>query len=115
MTPERWRQVEALYQAVQGVAAPAQQAMLEQADPEVCREVRSLLAQNGSLLDRPALDAWTETIPLEAAPDSQLEQRSSFLEEGRFPAGTILANRYRVIGSWAGAGWARSIVRTTSS
>ncbi len=97
MTPERWRQVEALYQAVQGVAGPAQQAMLEQADPEVCREVRSLLAQNGSLLDRPALDAWTETIPLEAAPDAQLEHRSSSLEEGRFAAGTVLAKRYRVI------------------
>lgn len=56
IAPERWREVEALYQAVVDRPATERARLLEKADPELRREVESLLAQpseNGAL-DRPA-------------------------------------------------------------
>ena len=53
MTPERWRQVEELYHAVQ-----EDREALEKADPELRREVELLLAQpsGDAPLDRPVVD-----------------------------------------------------------
>ncbi|MBV9768453.1 MAG: protein kinase [Bryobacterales bacterium] len=69
MTPARWRELEELYRAVQGLSPAEQQRLLESADPEL----RSLLAKSlvqeqtppeaASLLDSPAwLDrpAWED-------------------------------------------------------
>jgi eukaryotic-like serine/threonine-protein kinase len=57
MTPERFQQIEALYHAARERTAEERAALLAQADPEVRREVESLLAQPGSdeFLDRPAI------------------------------------------------------------
>src|SRR5438876_880594 len=60
MTPERWRQVDELYHAVLDVPTANRPALLEQADPEVRREVESLLAQESSPLDRPAWEVPAE-------------------------------------------------------
>jgi eukaryotic-like serine/threonine-protein kinase len=59
MSPERWRQVEGLYHAVLEQAPGGRALLLEQADPELRREVESLLAQpsrNGAL-ERPAWES----------------------------------------------------------
>ena len=60
MTPECWRQVDELYQAVLDLPTANRAVLLEQADPEVRREVESLLAQDGSALDRPAWEVPSE-------------------------------------------------------
>src|SRR5215471_9124894 len=55
MTPERFQQIEKLYQAVCEGTAEQRAALLAQADPELCRELESLLGQRtgGDFLDRP--------------------------------------------------------------
>ena len=45
MNPERWRQVEELYHAARECGPDRRAALLSPADPEVRREVESLLAQ----------------------------------------------------------------------
>ena len=73
MTPERWRQVEALYHAVLDLPLASRPALLERADPDVRREVESLLAQDGSALDHPAWVASSETMPGKRLGNYQIE------------------------------------------
>ena len=56
MTPERWRQVEDLYHSALKRPPQNRASLLRSADPEVRREVESLLAQQSrnTPLDRPA-------------------------------------------------------------
>src|ERR1035438_8490932 len=56
MTPERWGQMEELYQAARALAPSQRAALLERADPELRATVESLLAQeeDGAFLDHPA-------------------------------------------------------------
>ena len=59
MTPERWGQLEVLYQAARTLPPSERAALLERADPELRATVASILAQeditgNGAFLDRPA-------------------------------------------------------------
>jgi eukaryotic-like serine/threonine-protein kinase len=58
MTPERFQQIEELYHAARERTAEERAALLAQVDPEVRREVESLLAQRtgGGFLDRPAIE-----------------------------------------------------------
>ena len=58
MTPERFQQIEELYHAVRTSAGEERAALLAQADPELRRDVESLLAQPDSarFLDRPAVE-----------------------------------------------------------
>ena len=56
MTPDRLRQVEELFHAVRESSAEQRAGLLAEADPELRREVESLLAQRGGeFLDRPAV------------------------------------------------------------
>src|SRR5262245_40055685 len=57
MTPERFQQIAALYHAVREAPADQRTALLAQADPELRREVESLLAAppNNEFIDRPAI------------------------------------------------------------
>jgi eukaryotic-like serine/threonine-protein kinase len=56
MTPEHFRRVEALYHAARERTAEERAALLAEADPEVRRDVESLLAhRGGEFLDRPAI------------------------------------------------------------
>jgi len=57
MTEERFRQIAELYHAAREGTAGERAALLERADPELRREVESLLAQpdSGELPDRPAV------------------------------------------------------------
>ena len=64
MTPERFQQVEELFHAVRE-GSPAQRvALLSQADPELRREVESLLAapSGGDFMDRPAVEDAPELL-----------------------------------------------------
>ena len=62
MTPERFRQIEELYYAARERAGAERAALLAQTDPELRREIESLLAQpdGGQFLDRPALENASE-------------------------------------------------------
>ena len=57
MTPERFQQIEKLYHAAREGSAAERVALLSQADPELRREVESLLAVQtaGEFMDRPAV------------------------------------------------------------
>ena len=57
MTPERFQQIEKLYHAARESSVEERTALLAAADPEVRREVESLLAQkgDGEFLEQPAM------------------------------------------------------------
>src|SRR5215831_6323182 len=57
MTPERFRQIQELYDAAREGAVEERAALLAQADPELRREVEALLIKptGGEFLDRPAI------------------------------------------------------------
>src|SRR5437016_242972 len=57
MTPERFQRIEELYHAARERTAEERAALLAQTDPELRREVESLLAQRtgGEFLERPAI------------------------------------------------------------
>jgi len=54
MTPERWRQIEDLYHAALEREPRDRDLMLAGVEPDLRREVETLLAQGGSLLSHPA-------------------------------------------------------------
>lgn len=62
MTPERFRRIEELYHAARERTGAERGAVLAQADPELRRQIESLLAQpdGGQFLDRPALENANE-------------------------------------------------------
>ena len=61
MTPERFQQIEALYDSVLACKPEERSALLDRADPEVRRKVELMLAQEGSLLDHPAWEGLEDT------------------------------------------------------
>src|SRR5271155_295520 len=65
MDSKRFEQIEKLYDAVAGCTSEERSAMLDQADPEVRREVELMLAQEGSALDRPAWDRAASLLETE--------------------------------------------------
>jgi eukaryotic-like serine/threonine-protein kinase len=64
MTPGRLQQIQELFHAVREGSAGDRAALLAHADPDLRREVESLLARQfeDQLLDRPAVEASTELI-----------------------------------------------------
>jgi eukaryotic-like serine/threonine-protein kinase len=63
MSPERLSQVEELYHAARERPPEDRAELLAQADPELRREVESLLAQNGeSVLDHPAMEVAAKLL-----------------------------------------------------
>jgi protein kinase-like protein len=87
VTPDRFAKVRAIFEAALERPARERRAFVDGAcvgDPALLREVEAMLAADATaapLLDRPA------STPSSSAP-----------EEGRFPAGTVLAGRYRILG-----------------
>jgi hypothetical protein len=90
--PERFAQIRAIFEAALDVPEPERAAYLESAcagDGELLAEVRVMLEAEGetaSLLDGQTPNP-TPVSDISASP-----------EEGRFPAGTIPAGRYRILG-----------------
>src|SRR5437016_5347291 len=64
MTPEQFQQIEELYQAVRESTAEERAALLARVDPEMRREIESLLAQGSGVefLNRPALQNALELL-----------------------------------------------------
>jgi tetratricopeptide (TPR) repeat protein/predicted Ser/Thr protein kinase len=64
MTPERFQQIEELYHAAREGTAEERAALLARIDPELRREIESLLAQRtgGEFLDRPAMQNAPELL-----------------------------------------------------
>jgi tetratricopeptide (TPR) repeat protein len=63
MTPEHFQQIEELYHAARQRTAEERAMLLAEADPEVRREVESLLAQSGGeFLDRPAIQNASQLL-----------------------------------------------------
>ncbi|HEX5110635.1 MAG TPA: serine/threonine-protein kinase [Vicinamibacterales bacterium] len=87
MSPERFARVRAIFEAALEQPARDRLVFVKGAcvgDAVLLREVEAMLAADATgapLLDRPA------STPSSSAP-----------EEGRFPAGTVLAGRYRILG-----------------
>ena len=89
MTPQRWRDVEELYNAALAREPAARAALLAQAEPELRREVESLLAQEsrGQPLNRPAWEgaaSLLESTVVQITPGTQL---GPYRIEGRLGAG----------------------------
>jgi tetratricopeptide (TPR) repeat protein len=65
MTPERVRQIEKLYHAAREATDGERAALLAQADPEIRRELESLLAERtgDKFLERPAIQNAPELLP----------------------------------------------------
>ena len=64
MSPERFQQIEALDHAAREGTAEERAALLARADPELRREIESLLLQatDGSFLERPAIQNAAELL-----------------------------------------------------
>jgi hypothetical protein len=100
MTPDQFRQIEELYLAARARSPEDRAALLARADPELRREVESLLAQPSGegLLDRPAIQAVSPALE-----DSTVTVPTTVL------AGTVIG-RYHLLqpigrGVWARCGW----------
>ena len=71
MTPERWRQLEELYQAARDLPASQQSALLRRADPELRAAVALILAQEGTaqgggtFIERPAWEGLESLLKTE--------------------------------------------------
>jgi serine/threonine protein kinase/predicted esterase len=74
MTPDRWRQIEAVYQVAQNCGSRERSALLDRTDPEIRVVVERMLEQkSGSqLLDEPVADLFGETTRTVVASGSQL-------------------------------------------
>jgi eukaryotic-like serine/threonine-protein kinase len=71
MDSQRWQQIEELYNLVLSREPGQGSALLDQADPEVRREVERMLAQKDSLFDRPA---WLDHPAGEVVPEATVTQ-----------------------------------------
>src|SRR5262245_3921868 len=112
---QRWHQIEELYQAVRECDSAERDALLARADPDLRREVESLLAlcTDDLPLSQPA--GWRERVnphplhadrapiatrPVDTAPTaSNLSTglRLDPLDDARFAPGRIFASRYRIV------------------
>src|SRR5271154_2141231 len=110
MDSDRWKQVDNLLHAV--LARPPSECaeFLRQAcagDPELEREVRSLLAsdqQVGSFLDSPAMEVAARDVSDQSSPQqSKSPQPRSNDESSDFPVGASVSH-YRIVGKLGGGG-----------
>ncbi|HEX8687120.1 MAG TPA: hypothetical protein VF654_11480, partial [Pyrinomonadaceae bacterium] len=94
MTPERWQQIEEIFEAAAERDPRERRAFLDAAcggDAELRREVESLLAHQqptGNLISTLFRDG-VQLLPRVAAPAAH---------EARFIPGAVLAGRYRLVG-----------------
>src|ERR1700686_3052908 len=89
MTPSRWQQVEELYHAALECEPSERAAFLARADPELRREVESLLAQESGAtpLDHPAWEGAASILGSTAAVLTPGTQLGPYKIEGPLGAG----------------------------
>ncbi len=62
MTPERWLQLEALYDAIKDLSPAERSARLKDTDSELRSAVEAIFAQNGSALEHPAWEGHASLL-----------------------------------------------------
>ena len=89
MTPSRWQQIEELYHAALECAPEERAALLARADPELRREVESLLAQESGAtpLDHPAWEGAKSLLGSTVAAMTPGTQLGPYKIEGPLGAG----------------------------
>src|ERR1700693_1589951 len=120
MTPERWGQLEELYQAARALPPSERTALLERADPDLRATVASILAQEGVLekgnapqedgafLDRPAWEGRESLLkhdgPLQAeTPASVGEQVGPYRIEQKMGQGGMATSELSLMDGPASA------------
>lgn len=103
MDAKRWQQIKNLFDAAQEIEPEKRRAFLDDAcggdDPELRREVERLLDSlndAGSFMEQPA--AAVVASMFEDKKTLMANPVAGKLPAGKFVAGTVLANRYRIIG-----------------
>ena len=103
MNPERWQKIKSLFEAVQEVEPEKRSKFLEKAcagDVDLRREVEKLLASfdeaDTSFMEKPAANEVASLI-LEKETVA-LSKTTGKAKNGSFVAGTVLEDRYRIIG-----------------
>ena len=90
---DRWREIEALYHAALEREPGERAALLERADPDVRREVESLLAQDIANLPLSQLALRLRSGPSDLPTGLLLDP----LGDARFAPGRIFASRFRIV------------------
>src|SRR5580698_9043283 len=62
MTPERWRQLEEVYDAMKDLSSAERAIRLKDADPELRSAVEAIFAQDGSALEHPAWEGHASLL-----------------------------------------------------
>jgi predicted Ser/Thr protein kinase len=102
MDTTRWQKIKHLFDAAQEIEPSKRGAFLDDAcgdDPELRREVERLiesLDNAGSFMEQPAAAAVASMF--EDKKTLLANHAPANLRDGKFVAGTVLANRYRIIG-----------------
>ena len=99
----RWRQIEELYHAALEREPGERAALLARAEPDVRREVESLLAQHTA--DLPSTQSHPKTPPVAITPNGTPQTPTDLptglpldpLDDARFAPGRIFASRYRIV------------------
>jgi serine/threonine protein kinase len=91
MDPERWRNIEKLYESVVERSPAERAALLAQADPEIRGEVEALLVQpsSGALLDQPAADLLGESSVIQLPAGTQVGHYQILAMLGRGGMGVV--------------------------
>src|SRR5215213_5343709 len=104
MDRERWQKIKNIFDAAQDMSPPEREKFLEAScvgDVELRREVEKLLASfeegDGSFLEKPAVGEVASLI-LESDAAVAAHKTNGEAEERNFVAGTVLDERYRIIG-----------------
>jgi hypothetical protein len=120
LTPERWQRAREVFEAALAHGPEERDSFVVAAcgaDAELLAEVRKLLLAHdeaGSFLDKPVIEAETDSEPTRRQPSTDSNQLnpphapaaqqarraypSNSPSGGRFVAGTMLAGRYRIVG-----------------
>ncbi len=102
MTPEKWQKIRGLFEAAQEIAPEKREKFLENAcgaDADLKREVEKLLGSFDdakSFMDKPAVAEAASMF--EKKTFAAADKTTGEMQNGKFVAGTILGNRYRIIG-----------------
>ncbi len=63
MAPERWRRLEAMYDAIKDLSPVERSERLKDADPELRSQVEAIFSQEGSALEHPAWEGHASLLP----------------------------------------------------
>jgi serine/threonine-protein kinase len=106
MKPDRWREIDELFEAALEQTPGDRVAFLDQVcgnDPELRREVEKMLAFDQQAEDFIQTDVFNAAAKLITKPDDNSSKKSAVftsnsIDDARFIPGDVLADRYRIVG-----------------